>query len=68
MVAMFIGTFYPPFYEYMIGSVSSNFANIVIIEKRIELEMKKGKIAYSSFTVANPKKHGFHSEKMKMSR
>jgi len=31
MVAMFMGTLQSPLYEHMLDSVSSNFANIVII-------------------------------------
>jgi len=43
MVTMFTGTLQSPFYEHMVGSVSSNFANIVIIGERIELGLKTGK-------------------------
>jgi len=60
IIAMFIDTLQPPFYEHMIGSVSANFADIVIIGERIELGLKNGKIAHGSSVVANPKKHGFN--------
>jgi len=53
---MFINTFKSPFYEHMLGSVSSNFSNIVIIEEMIEFGMKSGKIAHSPFAVANPER------------
>jgi len=45
MVTMFIGTFQSPFYEHMLGNVSSNFADIVIVRERIEFGLKNGKIA-----------------------
>ncbi|RDX83091.1 hypothetical protein CR513_36027, partial [Mucuna pruriens] len=42
---MFIDTLQPPLYEKMVGNVSSNFLDLVIIEERIEMGMRKGKIA-----------------------
>ena len=47
MVTMFVSTLQPPFYEYMVGNVSSVFADIIIIGERIEIGLKNGKIAYS---------------------
>ncbi|RDX94827.1 hypothetical protein CR513_22742, partial [Mucuna pruriens] len=37
MVTMFIETLQPPFYEKMVGSVSSNFSDLVVIEEHIEM-------------------------------
>jgi len=42
-----------PFYKHMIGNVSSNFANIVIIGERIEAGIKSGKTAQDPSTVVN---------------
>jgi len=46
MVAIFLNTLQPPFYEHMIGNwnISSNFANIIIIGERIETEIKMVKL------------------------
>jgi len=63
MVTMFMGTLQSPFYEHMVGSVSSNFADIVIIGERIELGMKTGKIAQGPATTG--KKTGFNLGKKK---
>jgi len=63
MVTMFMGTLQSPFYEHMVGSVSSNFADIVIIGERIELGLKTGKIAQG--TTTSGKKTGFNSGKKK---
>ena len=59
MVAMFVNTLQPPFYEHMVGNVSSNFADIIIIGERIEIGLKNGKIAYSPFATTTPKKPDF---------
>jgi len=48
MVAMFMDTLQSPFYDRMIGSVSSNFSDMVIIGERVEGGMRTGKIACSS--------------------
>ncbi|XP_052732430.1 uncharacterized protein LOC128196229 [Vigna angularis] len=65
MVAMFVNTLQPPFYEHMVGNVSSNFADIIVIGERIEIGLKNGKIAYGSSVVANSKKPNFNSGKRK---
>lgn len=44
MVAMFIETLQAPFYDRIIGSVSSKFSNIVIIGERIEDRLRSGRI------------------------
>ncbi|RDX75463.1 hypothetical protein CR513_44646, partial [Mucuna pruriens] len=50
MVTMFIDTLHPPFYEKMVGNVSSDFANLLFIGERVEVGMKKGKIALEATT------------------
>jgi len=59
MVAMFIDTLQSPFYEHMVGSVSLNFADMVIIGERIEFGFKSGKIAQGPLTDTNTKKPRF---------
>ncbi|XP_014524575.1 uncharacterized protein LOC106780783 [Vigna radiata var. radiata] len=62
MVAMFVSTLQPPFYEHMIGNVTSNFVDIIIIGERIEIGLKNGKITSRATT---PKKFSFNLEKEK---
>ncbi|MED6214601.1 hypothetical protein PIB30_104603, partial [Stylosanthes scabra] len=45
---MFINTLHYPFYDRMVGSVSSNFSDIVIIGERVESGLKNGKFSESS--------------------
>ncbi|XP_027915141.1 uncharacterized protein LOC114174501 [Vigna unguiculata] len=59
MVAMFVSTLQPPFYEHMVGNVSSIFADIIIIGERIEIGLKNGKITYSPLAATTPKKPDF---------
>ncbi|XP_052726214.1 uncharacterized protein LOC108332575 [Vigna angularis] len=49
----------------MVGNVSANFADIIIIGERIEIGVKSGKIAYSSPATANYKKPNFNAGKKK---
>jgi len=56
MIAMFIDTLQSPFYDRMIGSVSSNFSNIVIIGERVKSGMKTSKITSGSNGAINVKK------------
>ncbi|KOM25958.1 hypothetical protein LR48_Vigan208s000100 [Vigna angularis] len=65
VVAMFVNTLQPPFYEHMVANVSANFADIIIIGERIEIGVKSGKIAYGSPATANYKKPNFNAGKMK---
>lgn len=44
LVDIFMGMLHSLYYEKMVRSSSSNFADIVIIEERIENGMKTGKI------------------------
>jgi len=60
---MFMRTLQSPFYEHMLGSVSSNFVDIVIIGERIELGLKTGKIAQGP--AVTDKKTGFNLGKKK---
>ncbi|XP_061359391.1 uncharacterized protein LOC133303490, partial [Gastrolobium bilobum] len=48
MVATFIDTLQSSFYDRMIGSVSSNFSDIVIIGERVENGIRSGKITPNS--------------------
>ncbi|RDY11918.1 hypothetical protein CR513_03355, partial [Mucuna pruriens] len=50
MVTMFIDTLRPPFYEKMVGNVSSNFVNLLLIGERVEVGMKKGRIVLEAAT------------------
>ena len=59
MITMFIETLQAPFYEHVLGSIYSNFSDIVTIGERIEHGLKKGKIAQSLSVVTNAKKLGF---------
>ncbi|XP_045822052.1 uncharacterized protein LOC123914933 [Trifolium pratense] len=44
LVDTFMSTLQGPYYEKMIGSISSNFADLVIIGERVEAGIKNGKI------------------------
>jgi len=58
---MFIETLQTLFYEHLLGSISSNFSDIVTIGERIEHGLKNGKIAQSPSTATNAKKLGFNN-------
>ncbi|RDX97072.1 hypothetical protein CR513_20199, partial [Mucuna pruriens] len=45
MVSMFIETLLSPFYDKAVGSVESNFADLVTVGERIESGLKHGRIA-----------------------
>jgi len=62
-VTIFMSTLQSPFYEHMLGSVSSNFVDIVIVGERIELGLKTGKIAQGMTTTS--RKFGFNPGKKK---
>ncbi|XP_073221489.1 uncharacterized protein [Cicer arietinum] len=53
---MFINTLQPPFYDKMIGSVSSNFSDLVIVGESVEMGLKSGKIASGNTGLNNTKK------------
>ncbi|XP_058784702.1 uncharacterized protein LOC131659544 [Vicia villosa] len=48
LVDMFMGTLKGPYYDKMVGSVSSGFSNLVVIGERIENGIKNGKIQGAS--------------------
>ncbi|RDX87609.1 hypothetical protein CR513_30894, partial [Mucuna pruriens] len=48
MVTMFIDTLPSPFYSKAVGSVASNFANLVTMGERIEFGIKRGKFAHAN--------------------
>lgn len=52
LVDIFMGTLQGLYYEKMVGSSSSNFADIVVIGERIESGLKSGKITDAN---SNPK-------------
>jgi len=49
-IALFIDTLCEPFYDKMIGSISSNFSDIVIIGEKVESGIKSGRITSSGAT------------------
>jgi len=65
MITMFIETLQTPFYEHVLGSVSSNFSDIVTLGERIEHGLKTGKIAQGSPATAGARKPGFNHDKKK---
>ncbi|RDX85483.1 hypothetical protein CR513_33322, partial [Mucuna pruriens] len=48
MVSMFIETLSSPFYDKAVGSMASNFADLVTVGERIEFGLKRGRIASNS--------------------
>ncbi|RDX92714.1 hypothetical protein CR513_25104, partial [Mucuna pruriens] len=56
MVSTFIDTLPSPFYEIVVGSVSANFADLVIIGERIEIGLKRGKFASNARQVSFARK------------
>ncbi|KAJ1398903.1 hypothetical protein SESBI_30698 [Sesbania bispinosa] len=53
---MFIDTIQFPFYNWKIGSVSSNFSDIVIIGEKVEGGMRNGKITLNASGVSSLRK------------
>jgi len=62
MMAMFTKTLQSPFYEHMLGSVSSSFADIIVIGDIIEFGLKSEKIAHGPLAATNTKKPDFDYE------
>jgi len=62
MMTMFINTLHSPFYEHMLGSISSSFADIIVIRDIIEFGLKSGKIAHGPVATTNTKKPEFNYE------
>jgi len=65
MITMIIEKLQALFYEHVLGSVSSNFSDIVTIGERIEHGLKSGKITQGSSVATSAKKHGFNPSKKK---
>ncbi|XP_050897112.1 uncharacterized protein LOC127103924 [Lathyrus oleraceus] len=63
LVDIFMGTLHGLYYEKMVGSSSSNFADMVTIGERIENGLKIGKIASIDSQPAAKKSHGFAKKK-----
>ncbi|RDX68397.1 hypothetical protein CR513_52624, partial [Mucuna pruriens] len=56
MVTMFIDTPLSPYYEKVMGSVTSNFTDLVVVGKRIELGIRRGKLAQANSNMGFTKK------------
>jgi len=65
MVISFISTLQYPFYEHIIGNVSTNFVDIIMIRDKVEAGIRNGKIAFGSNMVANMNECGSNSGKKK---
>ncbi|XP_050919599.1 uncharacterized protein LOC127137156 [Lathyrus oleraceus] len=49
----FVDTVRPEFYERMVGSVTTNFADIVVVGVKVELAMKSGKMSSGSSSTSS---------------
>ncbi|RDX78664.1 hypothetical protein CR513_41028, partial [Mucuna pruriens] len=56
MVTIFIDTLPSPYYDKVVGSVTSNFVDLVVVGERIELGIRRGKLAQASSSVGFAKK------------
>jgi len=65
MTTMFIETLQSPYYEHVLGNVSSNFSDIVIIGEMVEYGLKSGRIAQNPSAVNNARKSGFNNNRKK---
>ncbi|RDY12731.1 hypothetical protein CR513_02435, partial [Mucuna pruriens] len=65
MVTKFIDTLQPSFYEKMVGNVSLNFSDLVIIEERIEAGVRSEKIAHMGTKTTMAKKIISNTDKRK---
>ena len=65
MTTMFIETLQSPYYEHVLGNVSSNFSDIVIIGERVEYGLKSGRITQNPSPVNNARKPGFNNNRKK---
>ncbi|RDX97564.1 hypothetical protein CR513_19652, partial [Mucuna pruriens] len=48
MVAMFINTLLSQYYDRVVGNVASNFAELVAVDERIKLGIRRGRFAQAS--------------------
>ncbi|XP_014519743.1 uncharacterized protein LOC106776790 [Vigna radiata var. radiata] len=62
MTTIFLNTLQPPFYEHMISSASSSFADIVVIGERVEGGIRNGKITLDPNLVASLNEYGLGQE------
>ncbi|RDX85150.1 hypothetical protein CR513_33708, partial [Mucuna pruriens] len=58
IVTMLIDTLPSPFYDKAVGSVTSSFADLVTVGKRIESGIKRGKFAQANNSIGFAKKDG----------
>jgi hypothetical protein len=65
LIDTFMGTLQGQYYERMIGSISSNFADVVVIGERIEEGLKSGKIKGASNGQAGANKFFNNNQKKK---
>ncbi|RDX69631.1 hypothetical protein CR513_51228, partial [Mucuna pruriens] len=56
MVTMFIDTLPAPYYDKVVGNVVSNFADLVVVGKRIELGIRRRKFSQTSSNAGFAKK------------
>ena len=52
LVNMFLGTLSGPFFNHLIGSSSTSFTELILIEERVEAGIKNGKIKNDASSVA----------------
>jgi len=64
-ITMFVETLEDPFYELVLGSVSSNFSDLVTIGERVERGLKRGKVAQNPSTVTTARKPRFNNSNKK---
>ena len=56
LVDMFLGTLLGPFFNHLIGSSSAGFTELILTGKRIEVDIRSGKIQKDASTSAATKK------------
>ena len=52
LVDMFLGTLSGPFFNHLIGSSSAGFTELILIEERVEVGIKSGKIQKDASSAA----------------
>lgn len=65
LVDTFMGTLQEPYYNKMIGRISTGFVDLVIIGERIENGLKSGKIGKPSSSQHNIKKFSHNNNSKK---
>ncbi|RDX75804.1 hypothetical protein CR513_44287, partial [Mucuna pruriens] len=56
MVTMFIDTLPTPYYDKVVGNIASNFIDLIVVGKRIELGIRRGKFTQTGSNVGFTKK------------